>query len=396
MIGGKIMRKIKIAIVFILCLFCVTLFSSCEKPGTELSELMIMQGIGIDFDNNIYTVTVEILNNEQSGSPGGDGTSENKTKIYSANGKTVSQALRKLTEKSGNEPLFAHNRVIILGEKAINRDLRDVIDFFERDYDSRVSQLICVAKNSSAEDLIRAELFKDGVKCEILENMLEEGYNNSIIPRIRIIDAVNHLKDATLGLCIPAVSVQKNGENENYYLDGCGVFGADGKFLKYIDSATAEGLAFLNDTVKKGYITANISDKGKATFLINKSKTSFEIIEDDGVLKYNMKIKLSCDLDEIEGQENFKNDTEILNALQKGVGESICKKVENTFVSLQNTPSSDVIRFGKRLRLENLALYKTLAVDWGNVFPEIKLSVTVETTIRRIGEETFNSQKEIS
>ena len=81
MIGGKIMRKIKIAIVFILCLFCVTLFSSCEKPGTELSELMIMQGIGIDFDNNIYTVTVEILNNEQSGSPGGDGTSENKTKI---------------------------------------------------------------------------------------------------------------------------------------------------------------------------------------------------------------------------------------------------------------------------------------------------------------------------
>ena len=78
------------------------------------------------------------------------------------------------------------------------------------------------------------------------------------------------------------------------------------------------------------------------------------------------------------------------------MGESICKKVENTFVSLQNTPSSDVIRFGKRLRLENLALYKTLADDWGNIFPEIKLSVTVETTIRRIGEETFNSQKEIS
>ena len=388
------MKKIKIATVFILCFMCLTLFSSCEKPGTELSELMIMQGIGIDFEKDVYTVTVEILNNEQSGSPGGDGTSENKTKVYSAKGETVSEALRKLTEKSGNEPLFAHNRVIVLGEKTITRDLRDIIDFFERDYDSRVSQLVCVAKKSSAEDVIRAELFKDGIKCEILENMLEEGYNNSIIPRVRIIDAVNYLKDATSGLCIPAVSVQKNGENENYFLDGCCVFGAEGKFLKYIDSNTAEGLAFLNDSIKKGYLTADISDKGKATFLINKGKTDFRITEEDGVLKYNMKIKLSCDLDEIEGQEHFKNDTEILNALKTGVGESVCKKVENTFISLQNSPSSDVIRFGKRLRLNNLGLYNTLSDDWNNVFSEIKLSVTVETTIRRIGEETFNSQKE--
>ena len=61
-----------------------------------------------------------------------------------------------------------------------------------------------------------------------------------------------------------------------------------------------------------------------------------------------MNIKLSCDLDEIEGQENFQNDTEILNAIKTGINESVCKKVENTFISLQNTPSSDVIRFGKR------------------------------------------------
>lgn len=390
------MKKIKLAAVLLLCFASVFLFSSCEKPGTELSELMIMQGIGIDFEKDIYTVTVEILNNEQSGSPGGDGTSEEKTKIYYAKGETVSEALRKLTEKSGNEPLFAHNRVIVLGEKTITRDLRDIIDFFERDYDSRVSQLICIAKNSSAEEIIRAELLKDGVKCEILENMLEEGYKNSIIPRVRIIDAVNHLKDSTSGVCIPAVSVQKNGGNENYYLDGCGVFGADGKFLKYIDSNVAEGLTFLNDTVQKGYLTAKLSKKGKATVLINKGKTRFEITEEDGVLKYNMNIKLSCDLDEIEGQENFQNDTEILNAIKTGINESVCKKVENTFISLQNTPSSDVIRFGKRLRLDNLKLYNTLCDDWNNVFPEIKLTVTVETTIRRIGEETFNSHKDVS
>ena len=387
------MKKIKRLVILLLCAFCVTFLSSCEKPGTELSELMIMQGIGIDFENGEYVVTVEILNNEQSGSPGGDGTSENKTKIYSARGETVSLALRRLTEKSGNEPLFAHNRVIVLGEKIIKNDLRDVIDFFERDYDSRASQLICLAKNSSAESIIRAELLKDGVKSEILENMLEEGYNNSVIPRARIIDAVNHLEDSTSGLCIPAVSVQKNGENENYFLDGCGVFGENGELLKYISSEATEGISFLTNSVKKGYITADISHNCKATLLINKSKTTFEITENDGVLKYNMKIKLSCDLDEIEGQDSFSDDEEILNSLKKGVGESVCKKVENAFVSLQNEPSSDVVRFGKRLSLDNLEMYNSYKDKWSEKFTEIKLSITVDTTIRRIGEETFNNNK---
>ena len=95
--------------------------TSCQKAGTELSQLMIIQGIGIDEAENGYKVTVEILNNEQSGTPSGDGSSENKTKIYTAEGESVSAALRTLTSKSGNLPLFAHNRVIVIGEGAANK-----------------------------------------------------------------------------------------------------------------------------------------------------------------------------------------------------------------------------------------------------------------------------------
>ena len=115
----------------LVCILCVTSFSSCEKAGTELSDLMIIQGIGVDYKNGQYTVTVEILNNEQSGSPSGDASSDNKTKIYNAQGESVGGALMKLTTKSGNKPFYAHNRVIVLGEGVINKDLEDVIDFFE-------------------------------------------------------------------------------------------------------------------------------------------------------------------------------------------------------------------------------------------------------------------------
>lgn len=376
-----------------LCVISLSVFSSCQKAGTELSELMIMQGIGIDLTKGGYKVTVEILNNEQSGSPGGDSGSEDKTKIYSAEGSTVAEALRLLTTKSGNVPAFSHNRVIIIGEKTANRNLTDIIDVFERDYDSRVSQLLCVAKNSTAEELIRGKLLKDSVKSEILEDMLEESYNQSLVPRVRIIDAVNYLKEETSGLLIPAVKLEESGENQNYVLDGCALFGLDATFSKYIDSYTAEGVAYLNDHIKKGFVTAELPNGGKGTFLINEGKTKYNIEKTADGLHYILKIKLSCDLDQVEGADYFSTDDGVIEAFQKGIAATVSKKAENTLVVLRSNGGADVIRYGKQLRSADNDSYNYLKADWDSVFSSAKTTIIVDVKIRRIGEETFHSKK---
>lgn len=386
-------KYLKVCALLSLSVACLLSFSSCEKPGTELSELMIMQGIGIDTTNDGFKVTVELLNNEQSGSPGGNGNSENKTKIYTAEGKTVGEALRKLITKSGNEPMFAHNRVIVIGEEAANRNLSDILDFFERNYDSRASQLLCVAKNTTGEKVIRAKLLTDTIKSKILENMLEENAKQSLVPKVRIIDAINYIKDEASGLCIPAVKIQKNGENENFDLDGCAIFGTDSTFSMYIDSQAAEGIAILNDKIEEGVISADLPNGQKASFYINKGKSKYKIIQENGVLHYNLTVKLSCDLEGVQGAEYFNTDTGVIEAFQTAVGEALCKKAENTLIVLQGKHGADVVCYGKRLRLKENDLYKNMINDWDKIFPEIKLTITTDVTIRRIGEETFHSKK---
>ena len=387
----KLLKKCSLISISVICLLS---FCSCEKPGTELSDLMIMQGIGIDVSENGFKVTVEILNNEQSGSPGGNGNSDNKTKIYSAEGSTVGEALRKLITKSGNEPMFAHNRVIIIGEKAANKNLSDILDFFERNYDSRASQLLCVAKNTTGESIIRAKLLTDSIKSKILENMLMESAKQSLVPKVRIIDAVNYIKDETSGLCIPAVKIEKNGENENFDLDGCAVFGEDATFSTYIDSKTVEGIAILNDKIQEGVISADLPNGQKASFYINKGKSKYKITEENGELHYSLLVKVSCDLEGVQGDEYFSTDTGVLETFQNAVGESLCKKAENTLTILQGEHGADVVRFGKRLRLKENRLYNKKKSEWQKVFPEIQLSIVADVTIRRIGEETFHSRKQ--
>ena len=374
-----------------LALTIVLLFSlsACEKAGTELSQLMIIQGIGIDYKDDIYKVTVEILNNEQSGSPNGNSQSDNKTKIYSAQGKSISEALRLLTTKSGNVPLFAHNRVIVINENLQEKSISHVMEFFVRNYDSRVSQLLCVAKGKSAEDIIRARLLDDTVKSEILENLLEESYMQSIVPRVRVIDAVNILQNPLMSLCIPAVTVTDNGENEDYALTGCALYNTNGQIASFITTQQAKGLAFLSDSVKGGFLSGSLPNDEGITFLINKSKTKYKVRVEDGKLIYSLVVNISCDIDEISNVNLYETDIQLLNEIKACIKKTISEKMKNTLEILQNNIDGDCIYFCKILELKNNDLYQEIKNNWQQLFPTIETEITVDVTIRRIGEEVL-------
>ncbi len=386
----KILKTISLILVSAVMLCS---FTSCEKAGTELSDLMIIQGIGIDVINDSYKVTVEILNNEQSGSPSGDSSAENKTKIYNATGKTVAAALMQLTTKSGNKPFYAQNRVIVLGEKTAQRNLQDVLDFFQRNYDSRASQLLCVTKEGKAEEVIRAKLLNDTVKSKILEKMLEESYRQSLVPRVRIIDAVNTMKDETSYICIPAVTVQKNGENQDFTLDGCALFDKDQSFCMYLSSNDAKGLAFLDDNIKEGFISADLPNGEQATFLVVKGKTHYKILKENGKLHYMLDIDVVCDLEEVGGADFFSTDDDFMEKIKSAAGAAIAQTAENTIIALQSEHGGDGVRYGRRLYLYDYDEYEKLKNDWDTEFKKAVTSISVNVTIRRIGEETFHSKK---
>lgn len=388
------MKKLKrIFSVLLLCVFSLSCFSSCEKAGTELSDLMIIQGIGVDYEKGNFIVTVEILNNEQSGTPGGDSSSEDKTKIYSMQGETVADALRLLTTKSGNLPLFAHNRVIIINENLNEKTISDVLEFFLRNYDSRASQLLCVSKGQKAEKLIRAKLLKDTVKSEILENLLTESHKKSLIPQVRIIDAANALQNKAISLCVPAVTLMKNGENEDYELSGCAVYDKNGRVSMFLTKNESEGLGFLNNDVKDGFLTETLPDGERATFLINKSKTKYKIEAKGGDLIYHLTVDISCDVDEIGVGERDNADKVIMKALKATVKKAVTSRIDATLNALKKEKCGDCVAFCKILQLKKPQLYKTVAGNWQSIFPNIQTKIDVNVTIRRVGEETLKTNK---
>ena len=363
----------------------------CEKLGTELSELMIMQGIGVDKIDGGYRVTVEILNNEQLGSAEG-GVSSDLTRVYSCEGETVSQALYKLPSLNGNTPFFAHNRVIVLGESAVKDGIDEVLDFFERDFNSRPTQLICAARECEAADILNGKLPSGDVRSEILDDILQEAYNTTSAPRVRVIDAANRLNGETATLCLPAVTMKKEGKYDVYALDGCAAFNIGGAFGTYTSAEASGGIQMLDGKINRGEITA-VTENGKhASFVILSGKTSYKVSIVNGKPSFTVTVKLLCDLNTAEGELPYSDDGDYIKSLESSAEQAVCDTLTKTVGFLQ-AEKLDAARFARRLECADAKGYNSVKNDWSSVFTESEVKIGVDVTLRRIGEETFHIKK---
>ena len=372
-------------------LFSAFVLGGCEKLGTELSELMIMQGIGVDKTASGYRVTVEILNNEQLGSTEG-AVSSDLTRVYSAEGKTVSQALYKLPAFNGSTPFFAHNRVIILGESVIKSGVYEVLDFFERDFNSRPTQQMCAAKGCEAADLLNARLPSGDVRSEILDDILFEAYLTTAAPRVRVVDAANRLNGETAALCIPAVSMKEEGKYNVYELDGCAAFNTEGSFGTYISSEAAAGVQLLDGIINRGEITAPVENGKSASFVILKGKTSYKINTDGEYPTYFINTEILCDLNTVEGELPYSDEGDYIKALEMSAEKAVRERMYET-VDFLKANELDPARFARRLMCADFDAYNKIKADWRTVYPKCKAEITVNVTLRRIGEETFHIKK---
>lgn len=378
------MSKVSKSICLIICISLIlSSFCGCEKLSTELSDMMIIQGVGIDKVGGTFKTTIEILNNEQSGSSGGDNMSDEKTKVYSGTGETVSAAIRSVISKNGKMPLFAHLRVIVIGEETARTDMSELLDFFARDYNTRADVPVCIAKGLTAEEIITANLSTDLIKSETLRNILFSSAEMSEIQYVRILDAVNTMLDETSCMYIPAVLIEQNGQNVCYKLEGSALFDYENTFITFLDSNTTKSLVLLNNKIKKGAFTVKTENSVRASFLIVNGKVKYDITVEDGILVYNVKIKLSCDLNEFDGGIKSRETVDELKT-------SLEKKVESELLQamsfIQGNKNIDAVRFGRRLLKRDKETFFSVSDNWRESFGKIKTNVNAEVTIRRIGE----------
>ena len=381
------LKKMTLLFLIVVMISC---FCSCERYGTEVEDMMIIQGVAVDKDNEVYEVTIEMLNNKQSASADSSNVGEEMTLVYSGKGETVAEALRLIINKTGNVPTYTHNKVIILSEEVAKNDITKVLDFFERDYTTEPVTLVCTAKDVKAGEVLKANIGKDISKSEVLEKILNQSAISSITPETRLIDVINTVLDETACIALPTVTLQGNGGTKTFFVENIAVFNYNNEISYYLGRESSENFVKLLGELKNGTLVTEDENGSKATFIIVDGKTKYKAEVINGIVNYNVKIKMYCDLNAYEGDrfQSIKNET--VELFRKNIELDTERKLKDTYKAIQKHDSFDILHFGRRLLQNDKNAYKQMKNNWQENFKNGNINVDVEVVIRRIGEESYH------
>ena len=369
----------------ILTVFTIIFLSSCSNIEiVELNERLIIEAIGIDYEDGIYKVTIEGLDSFSTGTDSNSISAPSLTKCYLFEGETIGMAMNSISVITGQIPLFSQARILILGISAAGEKLSEILDFFRREYTTRTDILFAVAENTAAE-VVSADFGQNISAGNILQAAVlsyKHTGRNTYTPLYRFLNSV--MGDTDSSYC-PVIAIKDNAYKmgKEVVLAGTAVFGKD-KSSIIISPELTLGLMLITNDIRNGDITVT-TNKGTATIEIIDSKTKINTEISEGKADFSLKLRLRCDVPEFQS-EHFrglsKSDTE-------EIAEASAKKISGLITDTLNEVfyknNYDAFSLGRRINLKNHSFYKEIINNNIKLSDVVSFNIETEVEIRRIG-----------
>lgn len=381
------MKKLKFIIVLIIILLS---FSSCISSDTEIKNRLIIEGIGIDYNNKSdeYILTVQALS-MVSASSGDENSPKSPVVNFTVSGKTVAQALNSLCENTGRTPLYSQNRVILIGSELDSSRIASALDYLVREYTARPD--VCVAACvGSAADILKIQANGE-IPSKIIEESINESNKNSIGQDSELYNLVNLYQEKTTAFTMSLLEIDKQLNTESDCVKVTGTFVLDKNNKKnHLSSEETVMLKFITDDIETGTLSLTC-DGTKVGVDIIGSKTKIKTDIKDDKPYFDINVKCSVDLVEY-GDPNFKSvSDEIIEKIRVDTEKYIASGMTELLERQLKKEKSDIFRFGKRLELSYTHIYEILSEDWQNSMSDIDYNISVNATVRKIGQETLRS-----
>lgn len=373
------MKKFKTVILILLLISNAFTFSGCWNYR-EVEDLGIVIGAAIDKENDKYTVTVESITSTIPN------VSQAKTKIYSASGYTIFDAVRNIILKTGKKLFWSHNMVIILSPNVARSGVQKIIDWFLRDSEPRFTTWVMVSKTEKASDIFSLDTESSDVETSFDLNKIMENYNLSYqFPEIDIRKFVTSISSETASAVAPMANLVTQNGKTDIEVSGAAIFKKD-KMVGEIDRDSTKKFLFISENVKDTLIPLKnvLNLNTDVTMEVFGEKRKFKVISSNNKIKINERISLTMSIDEISGQTDFTKEKKE-NELKKYIKNYITDELKATVKQVQEKYDSDIFGFGELIRVQEPKVWKKISNKYDSVFKTIQYEPNVEVHIKGSG-----------
>lgn len=348
--------------------------SGCSETS-QLHQKLIVQGIGIDAEEDNYKVTLQAYDYQNPTSE-----SEPTLKIVELNGNSIMEAFSRIYRQTGLQPLYSQNMLIVFGEEVAKGGLSNVIDFFIRHYEVRPDVKICVAKGNAA----------DIMKCETEEGYVKvKNISDLVYDKCDVIHFVGRIRDGVSCPSVNALKVQENNESGEYSIvsDGIACFHED-VLVGFSDEDQTKGIELINgDYIDKTFIV-NMDNDVKVSCTVKKISKEIKPVISDTKINFDINLKVDAGVFEVVGQDIKSGMSiskyELEQKLSSRINE-LCAQAINKVVMDYGT---DIFRFGKVLMNNNPNYFRNIE-NWEEVLKSATYNINTTSEIIVSGTENI-------
>lgn len=386
------MRKL----LFVALMSLIILISSgCAKFGlnkTEIDKIFNTRIIGIDAEDNgkvLLTLVTKSANSSPGGSGGGGGGGAETSEILVSEGDSVFDAARRLLTHANKKPHYGHTEYILIGEETARKGILPYLDFISRNYEFRYNAKIYIVKGDTAYNLINQLNVGDMFLSDKLSTMEDNAGNLSESSKETLAEAMFIFDKPKISTYLPCIEIvpsiftndtHSTSHGFSLKLKGYAIFKED-KLQDFITGDLSRAINWVRKKIQSGIIMLKTPTGKIVSMEIISSKTVIKPHIEKNGLSCDIKVSFTTNVAEVMAKEDiFKED--IYENLEKQQDRQIKKEIED-IIALAQSRNLDIFGTVSNFIMAYPGMKNELKDNWGDLFPNVKFDVTVDSNINR-------------
>ena len=176
-----------------------------EQSRSEINDMALVLAVGLDYQEEGGQFRLTVISQSTSGGSSEEAGSA-KAVVSSSSGRTVAEAVSRMTQFSDSDLFFGHTEYVLLGEDVFNGRLLQVLDVFVRDIQFRLDNTLMVVRGQTAEALIRDSQQQEVFLTDRLDNLTNTIGLRSATRNVRLTESLYQLQNPHDVLLLPYVA----------------------------------------------------------------------------------------------------------------------------------------------------------------------------------------------
>ena len=244
----------------------IFLLTACSDYK-EVNNLAIINSIGIDYKDNNYIITLEILDSK---------IDKDANKIYSYTtvgcDEDIANAIEKSADNLSLRPYYPHIKLCLISKSIAENHLKEIIDYFIRNNYFRETFSILITNDKSPNEILNHKTKSDPIPgFSIVRLIKNNNYASNVSIDKNFIEFTKEILDFGKDGLTSVIDIK----NDNFLINGMAIFD-DYKLITIFNNNDAKLYNLLNSKISKPLYNIKINNKNFA-IVIYDAKTDFKI-----------------------------------------------------------------------------------------------------------------------